>query len=355
MTARAVRVLVVADVSAFAGFRRSLWPEIDMLAATATTALSVCQQLRTDVVLLDLRLTQTDGLPLLTRLVTETRTPVLSLVSGAGVSSDYAAERAQQARAAGASDVLICAAAIDEASRHLLSSRIVALAAAASARRDSQRAADTGERAASLRVAPSVPWKPSLPAALRRPMLIIGASTGGTLALPELLRALPANAPPVLVVQHMLPEFTARFAERLNSACAMRVGEAVDGELLKPGHVLIAPGARHLRIRRDGDRFLRAVVSSDAPVGKHRPSIDVLFEACAEVLGGAAIAVLLTGMGDDGARGLLALRRAGARTIVQDQASSACFGMPSAAIQCGAAQEVLSLPEIARALAELYA
>ena len=350
MTRSVLRVLVVADASAFAGIRRGLWPQmIEVVAASGRSALRLLQQTQPDVVLLDFALTNTDALQLLARLAAASAAPVLALVSGSVM--------AEGARAAGASEVVECATP-DEATLHTLSSRIVALAGRASMR-PSQRISETRSSLRGDMRPPSkpssLPFKPSLPAALRRPMSIIGASTGGTLALPELLRALPANAPPVLVVQHMLPEFTSDYAERLNAVCALRVHEAVDGELLKPGHVLIAPGGRHLRIQRDGQRFLRAVVSADAPVGKHRPSIDVLFEACAEVLGGAAIGVLLTGMGDDGARGLLALRNAGARTIVQDQASSACFGMPSAAIQCGAAKEVLSLSDIARTLAELYA
>ncbi|HET8936834.1 MAG TPA: chemotaxis protein CheB [Polyangiales bacterium] len=184
-------------------------------------------------------------------------------------------------------------------------------------------------------------------------LLAIGASTGGTLALTELLRELPANAPPVLVVQHMLPEFTYDFAERLNDACVLQVRQASDGAMLEAGHVLIAPGGKHMRLARNALAALYVRVSDDAPVNKHRPSVDVLFKSCAEVLGAASVGVLLTGMGDDGARGLLALRNAGARTIVQDQASSACFGMPSAAIGLGAVEQVLSLRGISHALIEL--
>jgi two-component system chemotaxis response regulator CheB len=184
-------------------------------------------------------------------------------------------------------------------------------------------------------------------------VLAIGASTGGTLALTELLSCLPKSSPPILVVQHMLPEFTHDFAERLNAACALDVREASDGAALEVGRVLIAPGGQHLRLARDSDHRLYARVGADAPVNKHRPSVDVLFRSCAELLGPAAIGVLLTGMGDDGARGLLALHKRGARTLVQDQASSACFGMPSAAIALGAAQQVLSLRELAQALVAL--
>lgn len=203
---------------------------------------------------------------------------------------------------------------------------------------------------------PSAPQATSLASKSAWPpacLLAIGASTGGTLALTELLRALPASTVPVLVVQHMLPEFTQDFAERLNEACAMQVREARDGEVIAAGQVRIAPGGRHLRLARDAVGSLYVRVTEEAPVGKHRPSVDVLFRSCAEVLGPACLGVLLTGMGDDGARGLLALHNTGARTLVQDQASSACFGMPSAAIALGAARQVLSLRDIAHALREL--
>lgn len=338
----AVRVLAVADVSAFPGIRRGLWPDtITVAAASAKSAQRMLHDIRPDLVLLDLALTQMDALQLLPRLLASSCAPVLALSSG-----PHAEQRAQWARTAGASDVVLCDAPFDESMRHALSVRIVAVVAAANARRNS--------KIPSLRAPTSVPFRPSLPAAARRPIAIIGASTGGTVALTELLRGLPANAPPVLVVQHMLPEFTSDFAERLDDVCSMHVHVAMDGEVLKPGHVLIAPGGKHLRIRRDSERLVRAVVTADAPIAKHRPSIDALFVACAEVLGSAAVAILLTGMGDDGARGLLTLRNVGARTIVQDQASSVCFGMPSAAIECGAAQEVLPLSQIARTLVELY-
>ena len=184
-------------------------------------------------------------------------------------------------------------------------------------------------------------------------LVAIGASTGGTLAIADLLKTMPETAPPMFVVQHMLPEFTNDFAQRLNELCELHVRVAVDGELVKPGTVLLAPGGRHLRVMRDAEQRLRARVTDELPVGKHRPSVDVLFRACAETLGSAAVGVLLTGMGDDGARGLLALHNSGARTLVQDQASCVCFGMPSAAIALGAAQQILPLRDIAHALREL--
>jgi two-component system chemotaxis response regulator CheB len=180
-------------------------------------------------------------------------------------------------------------------------------------------------------------------------VVAVGASTGGTEALRELLGALPPDAPGLVVVQHMPEHFTRAFAERLDSLCALRVKEAEDGDRVLPGHGLVAPGNRHLRLVRDG-AICRVRLSQEEPVNRHRPSVDVLFESAAHVLGPNAAGVLLTGMGQDGARGLLAMRRAGARTIAQDEASCVVFGMPREAIALGAAERVVPLGEIAATL-----
>jgi two-component system chemotaxis response regulator CheB len=176
-------------------------------------------------------------------------------------------------------------------------------------------------------------------------MIAIGASTGGTEALREVLTALPADAPGVVVVQHMPERFTRAFAERLDGLCTVRVKEAEDGDRVLAGHVLIAPGNFHLRVVRDG-AMVRARVGDDAPVNRHRPSVDVLFHAAAAALGPNAVGVIMTGMGNDGARGLLAMRQAGARTIAQDPDSCVVFGMPREAIALGAAEQVVALGRI---------
>jgi two-component system chemotaxis response regulator CheB len=191
----------------------------------------------------------------------------------------------------------------------------------------------------------------SRPAPARPELFAIGASTGGTLALSELLKPLPASTPPILIVQHMLAEFTHDFAAHLNGACQLEVREAEHGDRVQRGRVLIARGGWHMRLARAADGVLCVRLSDESPVGKHRPSVDVLFHSCAEVLGPAAAGVLLTGLGDDGAAGLLAMRNVGAPTVVQDESSSACFGMPRAAIARGAAERVLSLQAIALLLA----
>lgn len=177
--------------------------------------------------------------------------------------------------------------------------------------------------------------------------IVIGASTGGTEAIAEILSSLPADAPATVVVQHMPSPFTATFAKRLDSFCAVRVREAAEGNVLEQGTVLIAPGNRHLSLARTRPNVIDIVLDEGAPVNRHRPSVDVLFNSAARVLGASAIGVLMTGMGADGAKGLLELRKTGAMTIAQDQATSVVFGMPRAAIEAGAAVHVLPLQSIA--------
>lgn len=177
-------------------------------------------------------------------------------------------------------------------------------------------------------------------------ILFIGASTGGTEAIKQVLLDLPADAPPVLVVQHMPEMFTGAFARRLDGLCRLRVKEAEDGEGVAAGTVYIAPGHSHLSIRRGPVGWVCALSRAE-PVNRHRPSVDVLFASAARQVGAAAIGVLLTGMGKDGARGLLEMRQAGAWTIAQDQRSCVVYGMPREAVLLGGACEVVPLPEIA--------
>ncbi len=181
--------------------------------------------------------------------------------------------------------------------------------------------------------------------------IAVGASTGGTEAVREFLAGLPADAPGVVVVQHMPERFTRAFAERLDRLCTVRVKEAEDGDRVLAGHVLVAPGGRHLEVVRDG-ALVRARVSDGPPVNRHRPSVDVLFHS-ATVLGPNAIGVIMTGMGNDGARGLLAMRQAGARTLAQDAATCVVFGMPREAIGLGAVEQVVPLERMAEAVLAL--
>jgi two-component system chemotaxis response regulator CheB len=167
--------------------------------------------------------------------------------------------------------------------------------------------------------------------------------------LKEVLSGLPENCPPVMITQHMPPRFTFAFAERLNRECRMAVSEAVDAERIEAGHAYIAPGGFHLEIARRGGHHVCAL-SNGAPVTGHRPSVNVLFESAARVVGSAAVAVILTGMGKDGAEGLLSLRRAGAVTIGQDEATSLIYGMPRAAFEIGAVAHQYPITGVADAI-----
>jgi two-component system chemotaxis response regulator CheB len=182
-------------------------------------------------------------------------------------------------------------------------------------------------------------------------VIAIAASTGGTEALAEVLRHVSPDSPPVVIVQHMPPGFTAAFARRLDGLSPMHVAEATDGEPLQRGHVRVAPGGRHLRVARQGARLIARVEDGER-ISRHRPSADALFHSVADTCGPRAVGVVLTGMGDDGARGLLAMRKRGAETFAQDEASSVVWGMPGAAVALGAVGEVVALglvPESLRA------
>jgi two-component system, chemotaxis family, protein-glutamate methylesterase/glutaminase len=182
-------------------------------------------------------------------------------------------------------------------------------------------------------------------------IVFIGASTGGTEATREVLVQLPPDAPAVMITQHMPPGFTRSYAARLDGLCRIRVAEARDGERVLPGHAYIAPGGFHLSVERSGANYLARVRDGD-PVNRHKPSVEVLFESAARVVGRNALGVMLTGMGADGARAMKAMRDAGSWNVCQDEASCVVFGMPREAIAHGAAHEVLPLTRIAPALIE---
>jgi two-component system chemotaxis response regulator CheB len=180
-------------------------------------------------------------------------------------------------------------------------------------------------------------------------IIAIGASTGGTEAIKELLMALPADTPGIVITQHIPEAFSAPFARRMDSVSVMKVSEAEDGQQIIPGHVYIAPGNRHLLVARDGARYICRL--NDGPaVNRHRPAVDVMFRTMAQNVGANAIGVILTGMGDDGARGLKEMRDAGAFTIAQDEKTSVVWGMPGAAVEHGGVEQVLALSRIPDAI-----
>ncbi|MDD4952756.1 MAG: chemotaxis protein CheB, partial [Desulfovibrionaceae bacterium] len=206
-----------------------------------------------------------------------------------------------------------------------------------------------------LKVAPKLSADAVLPArAVMRPALqttekvvLVGASTGGTEALRIFLEAMPLDSPAIAIVQHMPENFTAAFANRLNSLCRITVREAKDNDTLLRGQALIAPGNRHMLVKRSGARY-HVEVKNGPLVCRHRPSVDVLFRSGSRYVGGNAVGVIMTGMGDDGAMGLRELHEAGAFTIAQDESSCVVFGMPQEAVKLGAADKILPLETIAR-------
>ncbi len=343
MRATPIRVLVVDDSALVRKVMTQMLssdPGIEVVgtANDPLMARDMIKQLNPDVLTLDVEMPRMDGVTFLTNLMRLRPMPVVMVSS----LTEKGADITLQALEIGAVD-FVTKPKID-LSHHLedYASEIVAKVKAAA--RGRLRAPRTAQPARAAVTAPPTAFRTT------HGLVAIGASTGGTEALREVLTALPADSPPIVIVQHMPPVFTRQFADRLNGLCKVRVREASDGDLLLPGHVLIAPGGEsHLEIVRSGARFHARLLSAP-PVHHHRPSVDVLFESCARQAGANAVGVILTGMGDDGARGMLAMRHAGARTIAQDEASSVVFGMPRAAIEIGAACEIRTLGEVADAL-----
>ena len=254
------------------------------------------------------------------------------------------AELTVQALAAGAVDVVTkpqlgVKGFLQDAKQHFW--QIIRAAGAARVRRDKRVAADQQVQAAAPVKAPDLVQL----ARTTDSIIAIGTSTGGTQALEAVLTRLPRTCPGIVVVQHMPEKFTAAFAERLNTLSQIEVKEAETGDRVIPGRALIAPGGFHLEVQRSGAQFI-AKVFRGPPVNRHCPSVDVLFRSVAKQAGRNAIGVIMTGMGDDGARGLLEMYKVGARTIAQDEASCVVFGMPREAIKLGAAGEVASLDRI---------
>ena len=299
-----------------------------------------------DVITLDVEMPRMDGITFLRKIMAQRPIPVVMCSS----LTEAGSETLMQALEAGAVDVILKPriAAADHLAEVGDRIRDVVKAAARArvgGRKPAARRLDPGTKLTADAVLPP----PSGAAMARTTEMVVclGASTGGTEALREVLQALPANAPGVVVVQHMPAGFTAAFAKRLNSLCEVEVKEAQHGDPVLRGHVLIAPGDKHMLLERQGARY-QVAIKDGPPVSRHRPSVDVLFRSAARAAGRNAMGVIMTGMGDDGARGLLEMKDAGAHTVAQDEATSVVFGMPREAIAKGAAQKVVPLDAIAR-------
>jgi two-component system chemotaxis response regulator CheB len=348
-----VRVLVVDDSALVREvMQRVLRANDCFVVTTAADPVIAARKIalsRPDVILLDLAMPRVDGLTFLGQLMQEDPIPVVVC----SVLTDGAADMAVRALNEGAVDVVSkprvgMRGIEDDAVAHLVD----ALRAASQAVVKKRAGAAAVARRLDAARAPEAPvYAPLASARSTETIVAMGASTGGTEALNVVLSALPVDAPGVVIVQHMPEGFTAAFARRLDAVCRIRVREAADGDHIERGLALIAPGNRHLIVRRESG-CLRARVIDGPPVSRHRPSVDVLFGSVAEAAGASAVGVLMTGMGRDGADGLLAMKEAGATTIAQDASTCVVFGMPKEAMALGAVDEVLPLPHIAESVLE---
>ena len=347
-----IRVVVVDDSALVRGLLAEIINrESDMqcvgAAADPLQAREMIRELNPDVITLDVEMPRMDGLEFLSRLMRLRPMPVVMV----STLTERGAEVTLKALELGALDfVAKPRLGIADGIRQLgedIADKIRAASKAQIRRAPVPTPATAAAGAAAAATAPPV----SLGRLSTEKLIFIGASTGGTEATREVLTHLPADTPAVLITQHMPPGFTTSYAARLNAASQMQVAEARDGERVLPGHVYLAPGGRHLSVERSGANYIARVV--DGPtVNRHKPSVEVLFESAARVVGPNALGVMLTGMGADGAKAMRAMRDAGAWNVAQDEASCVVFGMPREAIAHGAVHEVLPLQQISGRLLE---
>ena len=347
-----IRVVVVDD----SALVRSLLTEIinrqhDMQCVGAASdplvAREMIRELNPDVITLDVEMPRMDGLEFLSRLMRLRPMPVVMV----STLTEQGADITLRALEMGAVDYVAkprigITSGLNELAGDIVDK--IRIAAAAHVKRLGPAPAAGATPVAHSAAAPEAPRAP-LPRLSTEKVICIGASTGGTEAIREVLMPLPADSPAIVITQHMPPGFTTSFAARLDSLCKIRVEEARHNQRILPGHAYIAPGGHHLRIDRSGSNYI-AVVEDTEPVNRHRPSVEVLFKSAARVLGPNALGIMLTGMGADGALAMREMKDAGSYNYVQDETSCVVFGMPRMAIQAGAAHEILPLNQIAPAL-----
>lgn len=336
-----VRVLIVDDSAVMRQLLSTLLsadPEIEVVgtAPDPLVARERIKALNPDVVTLDVEMPRMDGLSFLRKIMTLRPTPVVMVSS----LTQAGAEATLEALEIGAVDFIAKPSAdIGNVFTVELQTKV------------------KGAARTKVGIRHAGPQKPQRPARAAGKgssdkIVVIGASTGGVEALKVVLMGLPSDCPPVLITQHMPPRFTAAFAERLNRECPMAVSEAVHDEVIEPGHVYIAPGSHHLQLGRRNGRNV-CVLSDGPPVSGHRPSVDVLFRSAAQAAVTVAAGVILTGMGKDGAEGMLELRKAGVQTLGQDEQSSLIYGMPRAAFERGAVMRQFPLVRMADAILDV--
>ncbi len=344
------RVLIIDDSALVRGvLTQIINGQSDMEAIGAApdpiVAREMIRALNPDVLTLDVEMPKMDGLDFLERLMRLRPTPVVMV----STLTERGAEVTLRALELGAVDFVAkpkigIAAGLSDLGRDLCEKIRVASRARMFRHVNGLASAD--------RTAGAGDAKPATYSRVStEKLIVIGASTGGTEAIREVLQPLPADSPAVLITQHMPPGFTRSFAARLDAMCRITVTEACDGERVLPGHAYVAPGDRHLRLAKNGANYVIALDDSE-PVNRHRPSVEVLFHSVAANAGKNVLGVMLTGMGKDGAAAMLEMKSAGSFNIAQDEASCVVFGMPREAIACGAVDEVLPVTRIAARLLE---
>ena len=358
MAKRVLSVLVVDDSAVVRQAATTILSQdpgmVVTVAADPYIALDKMGRSRPDVILLDIEMPRMDGLTFLRKIMREDPIPVV-VCSGLAARGTATAIRALEE---GAVEVIAKPQLNVRDFLHDSASTLIDVVREAAEVRVRHRAPSAPPVPLDSRRHTADVVLPGAPPARRRSdrqhstaeiVVAIGASTGGTEALRTILTTMPEDAPGIVVVQHMPERFTAAFAQRLDQICRITVKEAVAGDRVVRGQALIAPGNRHLLLHRHGTQYEVELV--DGPrVSRHRPSVDVLFRSVAQAAGPHAVGVLLTGMGDDGAAGLLEMKRGGATTFAQDEATSVVFGMPKEAIERGAVDRVLPLPSVAAAI-----
>jgi two-component system chemotaxis response regulator CheB len=340
------RVLIVDDSALMRQVLQQILesdPDLEVIGAASDPyiARDKIKALNPDVITLDVEMPRMDGLTFLEKLMKGHPMPVVMVSS----LTEKGCDTTLRALSLGAVD-FITKPKLDMRTGTLdLAQEIRAkVKAAASARVIAPR---TVSASPALHAPPSTSYLSQIKATHK--IVAIGASTGGTEALKDLLEVLPADFPAIVIVQHMPEKFTAQFAKRLDGLCKINVKEAADGDRVLRGKALLAPGGKHMLLVRQGAEYSVKITNTE-PVNRHKPSVDVLFDSVAEHAGNNAIGVILTGMGNDGARGMLAMKNAGAFNVAQDEASCVVFGMPKEAISMGGTHEVHPLNKIAPAI-----
>jgi two-component system chemotaxis response regulator CheB len=348
-----IRVLVIDDsavMRAFLGRVVQSQPDMELMGVSPDPVLAFDRIRRgaPDVITLDVEMPRMNGLDFLRNLMAIRPLPVIMISS----LTRQGAETTMKALELGAVDFFPKPSSFDQldAVAHEIAEKIRAAANAKVARRGGRAFPPSGLVPLEKAPFPSAS-NPAAAGAVQR-VIGIGASTGGVEALRTVLSALPPNMPPILIAQHMPAGFTETFARRLDTLCDIHVKQAEDGDPVQPGVAYIAPGGRHLMLMRRGPNYYTRV-TDDAPVNRHRPSVDTLFRSIARTMGKQAIGVMLTGMGGDGADAMLEMSQGGAYTIAQDEASCVVFGMPRQAIAAGGVREIAALSEIASRMESL--